>query len=243
MQQHHQHLLHQPLQPIDEFQIVDGASSASLPVDPSYNWETVAPIVPTVQHSGYPLVDPTVPTDATWFGHYGHAEAANHPAYVYPVTTSYDPVGAYEYQSADRVLTVEQPQPISSSTQYTELDTRASEQNVSYFGNYNDVKAYTAFEHSGFSTYETPDAYHVASEDVVYGYVEEPSFAPNLEDLSNGQQHQVALMSQTDGISTNQTTAVVATAGESSSSSSEEDALTDMSSSLAAIVKETMVSV
>jgi len=81
MQQHHQHLLHQPLQPIDEFQIVDGASSASLPVDPSYNWETVAPIVPTVQHSGYPLVDPTVPTDATWFGHYGHAEAANHPAH------------------------------------------------------------------------------------------------------------------------------------------------------------------
>jgi len=80
----------------------------------------------------------------------------------------------------------------------------------------------------------------VASEDVVYGYVEEPSFAPNLEDLSNGQQHQVALMSQTDA---NQTTAVVATAGESSSSSSEEDALTDMSSSLAAIVKETMVSV
>lgn len=256
MQQHHQHLLHQPLQPIDEFQIVDGTSSASLPVDPSYNWETVAPIVPTVQHSGYPLVDPTVPTDATWFGHYGHAEAANHPAYVYPGAnngveptfhpSSYDPVGAYEYQSADRSLTVEQPQPISSSTQYTELDSRnggANEQNGSYFGNYNDVKAYTAFEHSGFSTYETPDAYHVASEDVVYGYVEEPSFAPNLEDLSNGQQHQVALMSQTDGISANQTTAVVATAGESSSSSSEEDALTDMSSSLAAIVKETMVSV
>lgn len=259
------HLLHQPLQPVDEVpsDAVDGlAEQCAVPTDPNYQWENIMP--PQESHSAYSLADPLAAENG-WFNpvshHYGSAPV-NPPYYagvasstpevfgnVYdPVAPSYDSLIYHGETPAEPVhhptQEPQEQQQQQPSTLYTELGSSSGGAgNQVGYGTYTDYvvgQAYPSFDHNGFGSYEAPDAYRsVASEDV---YNFPPEGGHSYAGPCHNDTSVVDLHHHHHSVGTEAPIKAAAAAAESSSSS-EEDALSDMSSSLATIVKETMVSV
>lgn len=247
---------HQQLQTIEELQppnehdaVGCSSSAVPLPADPRYHWDNVMPLGSAQQlhHPGYQQTEQLAPAEGGWFGHYGGADSSHSAGYTYPsgateafhpnfdATAPYDPL---IYHTADAPAEPEQP----CTTQYTELDGNGNGHAVGYYPPYG-AQTFPTFDHNGFNSYETPDPYRVVAtvdDDTVYGYTNQPAFPSNPE--VGGM---IQAVETTDPLPDSAATAAAAAAAvtESSSSSSEEDALCDMSSSLATIVKETMVSV
>ena len=206
------------------------AASGSL-----YNWdnimqlESTPPPQPTPpqqqqQHSSYLLTEAnSVLADNGWYSQYSN-EATNYGLYSGVPTST--PVLNYEAAAYD----AGENRPIYSEAceaarQYTELVDTAPNYAGEYYHDYGQM--YGAFDNQAFG-YGAADGAYSACVDEVYTYTESGSFG-----LGGG-----AGGAGSDGHAVSEGVPKV----ESSSSSSEEDTL-EMGSSLASIVKETMVSV
>lgn len=247
---------HQSLQAIEELPTseIDGGSavSAIVPPESHYNWDNVMHLAPIQDphqqalqhqqhHAGYSISDPL--SENGWFSHY--STETNNTYSLYSAANSgssaegfpydqnpYDPLG---YHATDGAAETGQHYTelvdSSSSSGYTGGGVGSS--SGDFYADYS--QTYQTFEPQTFSYHHsTSDSYTTADE--IYSYPEDGS-TYGLNGLtgtavcSSGTNGSSVL----DGVSDAPKT-------ESSNSSSEEDVL-DMGSSLATIVKETMVSV
>lgn len=245
---------HQSLQTIEELPTteIDGSSASSTLVTPEshYNWDNVMQLAPSQDphqqalhqqhHANYSISDPL--SENGWFSHYstdnsyslytGPNSASSAEVFSYE-QNPYDPLG---YHVTDVTTDGVQQQ------HYTELVDSSSSSGYTggvgsssgdFYAEYS--QSYQTFDPPTFSYHHTTsDTYNTVDE--IYNYTEDGSnYGLNgingsavCSNVSNGGS---VLDSVGDAPKT-----------ESSNSSSEEDVL-DMSSSLATIVKETMVSV
>jgi len=193
--------------------------------DPHYSWENVMQLVPAQQNSSYSLAESNTLTDNSWYSHYSNEPSsyalysgAPHSAEVFNYTNS---TSAYEPIYTDMAENTAN----SSNTQYTELVDSGQGYVSEYYHDYS--QWYNPFENHGFNYNATDNNYSSCTEEA-FSYAE--SGGGSTAFAVNG--------SSSDGSKVSQ----AAPKMELSSSSSEEDTV-DIGSSLATIVKETMVSV
>lgn len=249
---------HTSLQSIEELPTteIDGGvvGAALVSTESHYNWDNVMQLAPTLDqhqqalqqhHTNYTVTDPM--SENGWFCHYSNDATSSYSLYTGASSTtsteifSYDqnPLGYHDplgYHSTDAA-------PENSQQHYTELVDSSSSSGYAgggvgsssgdFYADYS--QTYQTFDPQTFSYHHsTSDTYNATDE--IYNYAEDgTSFGLNGLNGSavcgSGSNGGSVLDAVNDAPKT-----------ESSNSSSEEDVL-DMSSSLATIVKETMVSV
>lgn len=249
-QQIPQHQLLQNIEELPAAEIDIGVVNALVPPESHYNWDSVMQLAPSQEqhqqalqhHTNYPVADPM--SENGWFCHYSNDVSNSYSLYSGPSAASSAEVFAYDQNPYDALGYHSTDVAGESSQQhYTELVDSSSSSGYAgggvsssaseFYSEYS--QSYQSFDPQSFSYHHTTsDAYSTADE--IYNYSEDGSgFA--LSGVSSNTVY---------GSSSNGSAVLDSVNGapktESSNSSSEEDIL-DMGSSLATIVKETMVSV
>lgn len=249
-QQIQQHQLLQSIEELPAAEIDIGVVNALAPPESHYNWDSVMQLAPSQDqhqqalqhHTSYPVADPM--SENGWFCHYSNDVSNSYSLYSGPSAAGSAEVFAYDQHPYDALGYHSTDVAGENSQQhYTELVDSSSSSGYTgggvsgsaseFYSEYS--QSYQSFDPQSFSYHHTTsDAYSTADE--IYNYSEDGSgFALGgvssntvYGSASNGN----AVLDSVNGVPKT----------ESSNSSSEEDIL-DMGSSLATIVKETMVSV
>lgn len=255
----HHNQQHPLLQKIDELPAseidigVVSTVSALVPPESHYNWDSVMQL-PSSQdqhqqalqqpqhHASYPVAE-SLPENG-WFCHYSNDVSNTYPLYSGPSAASsaevftydqtpYDSLGYHSTEVAGENSQQHYTELVDSSSSSGYAGSAVNNSTGEFYTEYG--QSYQSFDPQVFNYHHAPsDTYNAADE--IYSYAEEgSSFGVN------GVNANAAYGSSSNGGSVLDTVNNAPKA-ESSNSSSEEDIL-DMGSSLATIVKETMVSV
>lgn len=256
---HHNQQLqqHQLLQNIDELpanEIDVGAVSmvnALVPAESHYNWDSVMQLPPPQDqqqvlqhalHTSYTVAEPL--TENGWFCHYSNDVSNTYPLYAGPSAagsaevftydqTPYDSLGYHSTEVAGETSQQHYTELVDSSSSSGYAGSGVNSSTTEFYTEYS--QSYPSFDPHVFNYHHAPsDSYTTADE--IYNYAEEgSSFGVNGVNAN-------AVYATSSNGGTIIDTVNSTPKAESSNSSSEEDIL-DMGSSLATIVKETMVSV
>ena len=249
---HQQLQPHTSLQSIEELPTteIDGGvvGTTLVTTESHYNWDNVMQLAPTQNqhqpalqqhHTNYSVADPM--SENGWFCHYSNDAPNNYSLYSGANSSASTEVFSYDQNPYDPLGYSTEVAPENSQQHYTELVDSSSSSGYAGVGSssgefYADYsQTYQTFDPQTFSYHHSAsDAYNASDE--IYSY---PGDGTSFG--LNGLNGSAVCGSGSNGDSVLD---VVndAPKAESSNSSSEEDVL-DMSSSLATIVKETMVSV